>query len=119
MISLYDWLLLLHVLLFVYWLGADLAVLYASRYAADQSLSIETRVVIARITGFIDLFPRLSVPLIGAVGVSLAWMSGVLHLSRFSLILVWLASAIWVVNNLYQFIKRQTPQKLGRWKVAD
>lgn len=55
--SLYDFLLLLHALLFAYWLGADLAVLYAARYAADKSFSVETRQTISGIMAFVDLAP--------------------------------------------------------------
>jgi len=77
-ISLYNALLLLHVLVFVYWLGADLAVLYAAKYGAEERLSIETRQTIGDIMAFVDLFPRLSVPLIGATGMTMAFLAGAL-----------------------------------------
>ena len=97
----YKVLLLLHVLLFVYWLGADLGVLYAAKYGADERLSIETRRTIGDIMAFVDLFPRLSVPLIGATGITMAFLSAEFHFDAAWIWFVWLAALIWVSINLY------------------
>lgn len=111
-IGLYDLLLLIHVLLFVYWLGADLGVFYAARFAADPSLSVETRVTIANIMSFVDMAPRLSVPLIGAVGATLAVMSGALSLSAIGLTVVWFAALVWVGVNLTVYVNRHQSEKV-------
>ena len=105
----YDVLLLLHVLLFVYWLGADLAVLYSARYAADPRLSVETRVTISEIMAFVDMFPRMSVPLIGAVGVSLAAVGGYIELPLPIFLVSWLLAAMWVGNGLFIYRHRKSP----------
>lgn len=117
--GLYDALLLLHVLLFVYWLGADLAVFYSAGYAADSALPIETRVVIAEIMGFVDLFPRMSVPLIGAVGASLATSTGRISLDGEGLAIVWIVALVWVATNLHMYRHRRSPQRIGRWRRFD
>ncbi|MFT7287734.1 MAG: hypothetical protein ACI87W_001849 [Halieaceae bacterium] len=105
----YAVLLLAHVLLFVYWLGADLAVLYCARYAANPALSVETRVTVSEIMGFIDMFPRLSVPLIGAVGLHLAVLGGYVALPRLVVVVAWLLALLWVANGLYIYRNRKSP----------
>lgn len=119
MVSAYEWLLLAHLLLFVYWLGADLAVFHAAGYAADPSYSPETRVLIARIMGFVDLFPRLSVPLTGAVGVTLAAWAGLLAMNDAVLALVWAVALAWVAASLVLYARRTRPQGLGAWRALD
>jgi hypothetical protein len=118
-VNLYDILLLLHVLLFVYWLGADLAVLYSARYAADPTLSLETRLVISQIMAFVDLFPRISVPLIGAVGASLAVLNGDLRAGMAVLGLAWLLAAVWVGVNLFLYLNRADQTRIAPWKSFD
>lgn len=112
-IGTYDLLLLAHVLLFVYWLGADLGVLYAAKFGADPQLSLETRQTIGEIMSFVDLFPRLSVPLTGAVGISMATLSGDFHLAEIWLWLIWFAAFIWVGVNLVVYKNRQRFSEIG------
>ncbi len=118
-VDLYDVLLLLHVLLFVYWLGADLAVLYSARYAADPTLSLETRLAISQIMAFVDLFPRMSVPLIGAVGASLAVLNGDLRGGPVFVGLAWLVAAVWVGVNLYLYLNRADQARIAPWRSFD
>jgi hypothetical protein len=118
-IDVYDLLLLAHVLLFVYWLGADLAVLYSAPYAASPRYGIETRLVIARIMGFVDLFPRISVPLIGAVGATLANMSGQMAMSAVTLAAIWGAALTWVLLNLRIYVQRHAPERATRLRRLD
>jgi hypothetical protein len=107
--ALYAVLLLFHVLLFVYWLGADLAVLYSAHYAADPALSAETRATISDIMAFIDMFPRLSVPLIGAVGAQLAVLGGYAAIPLWALGVVWVLALTWAGNGLIIFRRRKSP----------
>ena len=69
---------LLHVLLLVYWLGADLGTYYASRFVADPALPAAARGVAARIMLGVDLAPRVTMPLMLASGVHLAQSGGLL-----------------------------------------
>ena len=108
----YPLLLLLHVLVFVYWLGSDLAVLYAAKYGSDKTLAFETRKTISEIMAFVDLFPRLSVPLIGATGITMGALSGALHFSGFWVWVTWLAALVWILANLYVFINRSNPDRV-------
>ena len=109
---LYNFLLLFHVLFFVYWLGADLGVFYGARFAADRRLSPETRTTVGDIMAFVDLFPRVSVPLIGAVGASLAVMSGGFRFSPIWLLPIWIAALVWVGVNLTIYRNRKEPDRI-------
>lgn len=100
-IQLYDVLLLLHAVLFAYWLGADLGVFYAARFAADGKYSVETRQTIGAIMAFVDLAPRLSVPLVGATGISMGVISGAISMRVAWVWAVWLAALLWVASNVH------------------
>lgn len=63
---------MLHVLLFAYWLGADIGVFYSARVVRDSSLGIEARRTALRILGWIDQIPRYCLVLMLPVGYGLA-----------------------------------------------
>jgi len=111
-IQLYGVLLLLHVLLFAYWLGADLGVFYAAQFAADGRYSIETRRTIGSIMAFVDLAPRLSVPLVGATGISMGVISGAIGMREVWVSAVWLAALLWVASNVYIYRNRTDPGRV-------
>jgi hypothetical protein len=111
-IGIYNLLLLLHVLAFVYWLGADLGVLYAAKYGSDQRLSLETRRTIGDIMAFVDLFPRLSVPLSGATGMTMAFLSGAFTFSERWIWFAWLAALVWISSNLFVYMNRSNPDRI-------
>ncbi len=112
MISTYQLLLLVHVLAFVYWLGADLGVLYAARFGADERLSLETRQTIGDIMSFVDLFPRLSVPTIGATGITMAYLSGGLSINEFWIGFVWVAAFLWISSNVFVYVNRSRRNRI-------
>ena len=115
----YAALLLLHVLLFVYWLGADLAVLYSAHYAANPALSAETRSTISDIMAFVDMFPRLSVPLIGAVGVQLAVLGGYAAFPAWAVFAAWALALTWAGNGLFIFRRRRAPASIQSARRVD
>ena len=75
--NLHDLFLTLHLLLFCYWLGGDIGVFYSSGFAADPKLSIEARMMAARIMLGLDLVPRLCAAVMLTVGVVLSKFVGV------------------------------------------
>ena len=85
----------MHLLLLVYWLGADLGTFYASRFVANPALSPAARATAARIMLGIDIAPRLCMPLVLGSGVHLAALVGVLApamvVPAWGLALAWLA----------------------------
>jgi hypothetical protein len=62
----------LHILLFVYWIGADVGLWLAMASVRNATLSFETRATLIRLAFYIDLFPRITFALILPVGMQLA-----------------------------------------------
>lgn len=91
---------LLHLLCLVYWLGADIAVFYASRHVCDPSLGREARATAARIMGWVDMLPRYCLVLILPLGLTLAvrggwWPGGeAVAAVSWALALLWLALVV-------------------------
>jgi hypothetical protein len=61
-----------HIMLLVYWLGADVGVFVLARMSMNAALSVETRATLLKGAMLIDLLPRLCFPLMIPVGLSLA-----------------------------------------------
>jgi hypothetical protein len=93
---------LAHLLLLVYWLGADVGTYYASRFVADAQSPAVARTVAARIMLGVDVAPRLCMPLVLATGVHLAvlqgWLAGSAGLitGTWALCLAWLLMVVLV-----------------------
>ena len=64
----HDIALLIHLLLFVYWLGGDIGVFYSSGLSVNRSLSREARQMAGKIMINLDLIPRLCLSLMLTVG---------------------------------------------------
>lgn len=65
-----------HIIVLVYWLGADLGVFYASRFVVDPEIAPAGRAVAARILHVVDLSPRVSLILALPTGVALMALDG-------------------------------------------
>jgi len=89
--SAYELLLLLHILLFVYWLGGDLGVFYSSGFVVDSSLSNEARLTAAKIMMGCDLVPRICMSLMLTIGGLLSATIGVEHFAWQTIALILLA----------------------------
>jgi hypothetical protein len=87
----------LHVLLFAYWLGPDWGVFVCGRRVANQELSREERMRFLKASVGIDFFPRSSIVLIIAVGLTLAGITGYIPMSSLMLALIWVAAVIWLL----------------------
>ena len=91
-----------HVLAFVYWLGADLAVWYTSFYACNRRLSADTRVTVIRILFALDLAPRICMTMMLAIGIHLSYRIGYLPVppaviyASYAISLGWLAMVLYL-----------------------
>ena len=74
--SLYDLLVIFHLLLFVYWLGGDMGVFYSSGMVIDPKLSNSARVTAAKIMVNLDFVPRVCMTLMLTVGGLLSGWGG-------------------------------------------
>jgi hypothetical protein len=90
-----------HILLFVYWLGADLGVAMASRYVARADLALEERLRFLELLLRIDLAPRVALILIIPVGFTLATTLGLARFADAALPAIWIASLAWLVLAVY------------------
>ena len=70
---------ILHLLLFAYWLGGDIGVFYSSGFATNQKLSREARETAGKIMLNLDLIPRLCLSLMLTVGGILTEYYGIEH----------------------------------------
>ena len=98
---------ILHIFLFVYWLGGDLGVFYSSRFVLKPELSPETRAISAKIMMGCDLAPRFSLILFGASGITLMYFGPLgdkFFLNGWMLALVWIGTLAWVYLSLQEHL---------------
>jgi hypothetical protein len=75
----YELLQFLHVFLFVFWLGPEVAVYAWSRKAAEAGASAEQRVVAGQMMAVVDTIPRFAISLMLTVGGLLSEYVGIEH----------------------------------------
>ena len=102
----YSLLVFLHVLLFVYWLGADIGVFIAARSVTNERLPVPGRAVAAKILFTIDMAPRTAHVMMLPVGFSLAAGMGISPVGGIWLVLIWVAGSAWL--GLTWFIRLKT-----------
>ncbi len=87
----------LHILLFAYWLGPDWGVFVSGRRVADETLSREERLRFLKSSVAIDIFPRSSIVLIVAVGLTLASVGGYIAIGRLAMVAIWAIALVWLL----------------------
>jgi hypothetical protein len=100
----YGVLVALHILLTVTWLGVDAGVVIGSHMIRNRTYSPEARFLVSRLMGYLDLGPRLSVPLIFAVGLSLAYLQNWARLEVAVVWFTWAAAVAWCLAIVYAFL---------------
>lgn len=117
----HELLLLLHVLLFVYWLGGDLGVFYSSGYISKPELSPATRATVAKIMLALDLTPRVCLVLMLPVGVALSASLGALAIPAAAIPALWVFALAWLAMVVTIYKKEHQPiaHTLGKidWAV--
>ncbi len=84
-----------HVLALVYWLGGDLGTFLSSRQVINRELSPQSRQVALKIMLACDMGPKLAMPLIFAIGLHMAWLSGMLDPGGAGVALAWAVALYW------------------------
>jgi hypothetical protein len=108
----HDILLVLHLLLFCYWLGGDIGVFYSSGFAADPSLSNEARMTAAKIMLTLDLVPRLCGAVMLTAGGLLSEFAGVTH-PLWQLAAILALAPAWLALELILHFRHDTPLGQG------
>jgi hypothetical protein len=94
----------LHILFIVTWLGVDAGVFLGSHLIRNRAYDPGARFLVSRLMGYLDLGPRLSVPLTFAVGVHLACLGGWATLPVGVLWFTWIAALAWCTAVVYAFV---------------
>ena len=85
-----------HLMLLVYWLGADLGVLLLARAAKRPELSFAERAFALRMAVVIDLVPRLCFAVMFPVGLHVADSGGYVLVPHVAFLVAWGVSAGWI-----------------------
>jgi hypothetical protein len=92
--------LILHLLLFAYWLGGDIGVFYSSGFAINKNLSRGARQAAGTIMMNLDLIPRLCLSLMLTVGGILTHYYGIDH-PLWQMVGIILLGPIWTCSLIY------------------
>ena len=92
--------LLMHLLLFAYWLGGDIGVFYSSGFAVNRKLSRGARQAAGTIMMNLDLIPRLCLSLMLTVGGILTHYYGIDH-PLWQMVGIILLGPIWTCFLIY------------------
>lgn len=106
----------LHILMFVFWIGTDLAVYLSARRAADATLAFDARLMLLHWALRIELLPRTMWKAALPLGVMLSVDMGLLKLGGVGITVVWLFTLGWwavSVTGAYQY-DRPLGQRLTR-----
>ncbi|MEV6968237.1 hypothetical protein AB0M47_24315 [Hamadaea sp. NPDC051192] len=103
----HGWWILLHLVLFVFWLGGDLGVFWSSRFVLRPDLSPAARATALRIMGGLDLGPKICLVLFLPSGVTLLALephgASLFGLNPFAwpiVVAVWLLAAAWLTATI-------------------
>jgi len=111
--TLHSWAILLHIILFAYWLGGDLGVFYSSRFILKPELSAEARGVAVKVMHVVDMSPRICLVLFLPSGVTLMAAD---ELGR-DLFYGWPPAAVWVLSLAWLWLViadyRRRPGRFG------
>lgn len=94
-ISLHSFMAFLHVLLFVFAIGGDVALYYFGQYLMRAELSLEERLRVRQMRFLVDMSARTALVLLLAVGFTLAQLYGS-PIKGTWLVVLWLADLAWL-----------------------
>jgi hypothetical protein len=88
---------LIHILVFVYWLGGDLGAFYGSNFLVDPRRTLVERRMALQILNNIDMAPRTALILAFPTGFGLAWLKGWVAVPGYVPLLIGAASIVWLL----------------------
>lgn len=104
MVTWYGVLVALHILLSIAWLGVDVGVFVGSHLIRNRRYDPGARFLVSRLMGYLDLSPRLAVPLVFADGLNLAVVGGWSPLPNWLVILTWALALAWCALIVAAFV---------------
>lgn len=105
--DLHSFAILLHLVLFAYWLGSDIGVFYSAKFVVNPEVSTAGRAIAMKIMHMVDLAPRVCLILMLPSGVTLMAASdfGRDLFLGWPLALAWAGGLTWLVIMLAAFFK--------------
>jgi hypothetical protein len=94
--GLYDVLVYVHVLAFVFWLGGDLGVAILGSAFRNRAKPLATRLELLRLLGVVDMGPRTAWVIMVPLSITLVDVAGYWDVPDWGLWLAWLVGAIWM-----------------------
>jgi len=116
--SSYELLLYVHLLLFVYWLGADVGVFGLALAMKNSSYSVDQRTLLMRMSLTIDMVPRMAMIAVSPVGLHLASRSGLVTVPAWLFALIWFLAVIWMIGEWRAFRLMGRPEAV-RFYIAN
>lgn len=98
-----------HILSFVFWLGADIGVFILGKHAQRSTYSVETRMSMLSVALIIDKFPRVSMVVAVATGFFLSVSQGWLVIPDAVRLAIWLVISVWFVPMIVRIRSEQPP----------
>lgn len=92
----YTFLIFIHVLALVYWLGGDLGTYLSSKYVLDEKLSVESRQTAFGILLACDMGPKLAMPIILGAGLHLTHIMWGEAVTASMVAAGWVIVAVWL-----------------------
>ena len=86
----------IHILLFVFWLGADVGVFVSAIFAKNPAYSFETRMTVLKAGLIVDTFPRICFALILPVGMHLTRELNLTPIPSWLLWSSWAVAIAWI-----------------------
>jgi len=86
----------IHILLFVFWLGADIGVFVSALFAKNPKYSFETRMTVLQAGLIIDTFPRICFALIFPVGLHLTGALNLYPIDTELFVAAWIIAVTWI-----------------------
>jgi len=109
LIDSYKFLLFVHILLLVFWLGTDVGVFTGAWWMKKRGRPFAERVLLLQIAGFLDVMPRLCSALMLPVGMLLARESWGLEVAPGVMAGVWAIALVWCWAIVTAYRKEGTP----------
>jgi len=106
-----------HILLMVFWIGADIGVFIAGLFFRDPRRSIEARQTVIEAGMVVDALPRLCFVMMGPVGFQLAVDLQLFQVPVWAAPAVWIGGLIWASCALVGILKPFTPLSKATHKV--
>jgi len=94
-----------HILVFVFWLGADVGVFTGAWLSRDPSRSFDERSAYLRVSLIVDLLPRSMFAIILPVGLHLTAALGMYTIPGWLFAASWLLAAAWIAAILIIFLR--------------